>query len=71
MRGTDSKFYPLGIPLMFVIFHGAKHPEETYESLKALLETPHIKRKSIFYDGKWFESGKELKQYDPSLKCIA
>mmetsp|Transcript_70669 Transcript_70669/g.132261 ORF Transcript_70669/g.132261 Transcript_70669/m.132261 type:complete len:450 (-) Transcript_70669:54-1403(-) len=65
----DSKWFPHGIPLVFYSAHAAKDPQESYEWLQFLWGGDGG-RKHIYYNGSWFESGQELHNYDPSLKCI-
>lgn len=67
----DKKWFPNGIAFIFFSAHDAKDPDESYEFLSKLWETGDDKRKAILFDGKWFGSGKALREYDPSLKCIA
>jgi len=68
--GIDSKYFPKGIPLMFLTAHDAKHPQKSFDWLAQLWDGGDDDRKTIFYDGRWFGSAKALKFYDPSLKCI-
>lgn len=56
---------------VFFTAHAAKDPEESFKWLTQLWdESKDDKRMVILYDGKWFGSGKALKEYDPTLKCI-
>mmetsp|Transcript_86156 Transcript_86156/g.216825 ORF Transcript_86156/g.216825 Transcript_86156/m.216825 type:complete len:303 (+) Transcript_86156:153-1061(+) len=68
---SDKKYYPKGIAYIYFTAHDAKKPEESYDWLSKLWEDGDDKRKAILYDGRWFGSGKALRAYDPSLKCIA
>lgn len=69
MSGRDKKFYPKGIAHVYFTAHDAKEPEESYNWLSKLWHSKS-QRKVIRYDGQWFSSGAELKEYDQSLKCI-
>jgi len=67
----DKKYYPKGIPKVFFTAHAAKDPENSYGWLEKLWDDGEKdKRLVIYYDHKWFGSGKSLKEYDPSLRCI-
>lgn len=65
----DAKYYKKGIPFMFFTAHDAKKPNETYAWLSRLWNGEQ--KRAILYDGKWFNTGKQLKAYDESLKCMA
>lgn len=66
----DTKWYPDGIAFLFYSAHAAKEPQTTKECLHDLfLETKDKPR--ILYNGFWFKTGKELKEYDPKLRCLA
>eukprot|EP00930_Biecheleria_cincta_P013011 TRINITY_DN11812_c0_g1_i1.p1 TRINITY_DN11812_c0_g1~~TRINITY_DN11812_c0_g1_i1.p1 ORF type:complete len:449 (-),score=65.48 TRINITY_DN11812_c0_g1_i1:117-1463(-) len=67
--GRDKKFYPRGIAHVYFTAHDAKKPVDSYSWLSKLWLT-NLQRKVIRYDGRWFGTGTELKDYDPSLKCI-
>lgn len=69
-QGVDSKYFPNGIPLWFVTSHSTKIPSESYGVLSQLWGKDN-QCKAIYYDGKWFDSGRALQEYDPSLRCIA
>lgn len=69
--GIDSKYYPKGIPFLFLTNHDAKNPESSYSWLARLWKSSGKTCKHILYDDKWFTNGKTLKEYDPSLQCIA
>merc|ERR1712087_446829 len=62
-----------GIPreLRFYSAHAAKDPPKTRDCLFDLFNETDSTRKEILYDGHWFTSGKELRTYDPSLRCMA
>jgi hypothetical protein len=66
---ADSKWFPTGIPLVFTTAHDAKTPPESFEKLQRLWNITD-QRPSILYDGRWFNSGEDLRAFDPDLKCI-
>jgi len=65
----DTKWFPRGIPLAFYSAHAAKDPQESFQWLQ-FLWSGDGERKHIYYNGSWFESGKDLHNFDPSLKCM-
>lgn len=65
----DSKYFPKGIPFVFVTAHDAKKPNESYFWLQQLWNEGG-QHKAILYDGQWFDSQEALSKYDPSLKCM-
>jgi len=65
----DSKWFPSGVPLVFLTSHDAKDPDESVAWLQAVWPQ-HKDIVPIAYDGKWFSSAESLRAYDPSLKCM-
>jgi len=70
LEGTDSKWYPQGIPYVFFTAHAAKDPEYSYKLLEKLWGNTTIKNSVILYANKWFADGQALNKYDPSLRCM-
>jgi hypothetical protein len=66
------KYYPKGKALMFFTMHGEKRPQKSFDILMEVYASADKEehRKPIMYDEKWFGSGKELREYDPDLKCM-
>lgn len=69
LHGIDSKYFPKGVPYVFLTSHNAKDPAESYDLLSQLWESGNV-RQNIHYDGRWFASASDLKHYDPSLRCL-
>lgn len=67
---ADSKYYPQGIPLVFLTAHAAKLPLISHWWLGRLWDQGSTTRKPIFHEGKWFSSAQELYAYDPALPCM-
>lgn len=69
---ADEYWFPRGVPMVFFTAHDAKNPGDSYKWLTELwkdgAKTEHPKKR-ILYDGRWFDDGEALKQYDPNLKC--
>jgi len=68
----DSKYYPNGIPLMFLTAHNAKDPKRSYVWLKDLWNENHSHFDApIYYKSAYYKDNAALHAADPALRCIA
>mmetsp|Transcript_45249 Transcript_45249/g.98387 ORF Transcript_45249/g.98387 Transcript_45249/m.98387 type:complete len:140 (+) Transcript_45249:2-421(+) len=68
----DSKYYPSGIPIMFLTAHNAKDPKKSYIWLKDLWNKNHTyPEEPIYHKSAYYKDNAALHAADPALRCIA
>mmetsp|Transcript_165173 Transcript_165173/g.292534 ORF Transcript_165173/g.292534 Transcript_165173/m.292534 type:complete len:434 (-) Transcript_165173:10-1311(-) len=65
----DEKWYPSGVPLVFYTAHAATDSRYTQRVLHAYEQAKEVPP-PVFFQGRFFKSGSELREAHPEVRCI-